>query len=128
VSDYCGYWEGDRPELFCTQLRAGVCEPTRLWHGDTIIADHNLFRELVRAVLDPAIADPHLRRTIYQRIPLAVLRRAAAESDRIVRPLDDSYVDFFETRYGYLRQCTPVLRNNSILIPLDVASPNDDNR
>ena len=66
-----------------------------------------LFRELVRAVLDPAIADPHLRRTIYQRIPLAVLRRAAAESDRIVRPLDDSYFDFFETRYGYLRQCTP---------------------
>jgi Tn3 transposase DDE domain/Domain of unknown function (DUF4158) len=66
-----------------------------------------LFRELVRAVLDPAIADPYLRRTIYQRIPLAVLRRAAEESDRIVRPLDDSYFDFFETRYGYLRQCTP---------------------
>jgi TnpA family transposase len=66
-----------------------------------------LFRELVGTVLDPAIADPHLRRTIYQRIPLAVLRRAAAESARIVRPLDDSYVDFFETRYGYLRQCTP---------------------
>ena len=61
----------------------------------------------MRAVLDPAIADPHLRRTIYQRIPLAVLRWAAAESDRIVRPLDDSYFDFFETRYGYLRQCTP---------------------
>ena len=36
-----------------------------------------------------------------------MLRRAAAESDRIVRPLDDSYFDFFETRYGYLRQCTP---------------------
>jgi hypothetical protein len=66
-----------------------------------------LFRELVRAVLDPAIADPHLRRPIDQRIPLAVLRRAAEESDRIVRPLDDSYVGFFETRDGYLRQCTP---------------------
>jgi TnpA family transposase len=67
----------------------------------------HLFRELARAVLNPAIADPHLRRTIYQRIPPTVLQRAAEESDRIVRPLDDSYFDFFETRYGYLRQWTP---------------------
>jgi TnpA family transposase len=67
----------------------------------------HLFRELARAVLDPAIADPYLRRTIYQRIPPTVLQRAAEETDRIVRPLDDSYFDFFETRYGYLRQWTP---------------------
>jgi TnpA family transposase len=66
-----------------------------------------LFRELARAVLDPAIADPHLRSRIYQRVTPAVLRRAADESDRIVRPLDDNYFDFFETRYGYLRQFTP---------------------
>ena len=61
-----------------------------------------LFRELARAVLDPAIGDPNLRSAIYQRITPTVLRRAAAESDRIVRPLDDNYFDFFETRYGYL--------------------------
>ena len=66
-----------------------------------------LFRAMARAVLDPAIGDPNLRSAIYQRITPAVLRRAAAESDRIVRPLDDSYFDFFETRYGYLRQFTP---------------------
>lgn len=66
-----------------------------------------LFRELARAVLDPAIADPHLRSAIYQRITPGVLRRAAAESDHIVRPFDDSYFDFFETRYSYLRQFTP---------------------
>jgi hypothetical protein len=67
----------------------------------------HLFRELARTVLDPAIADPYLRSTIYQRIPPTTLRQAAEESDCIVRPLDDSYFDFFETRYGYLRQCTP---------------------
>ena len=67
----------------------------------------HLFRELAYTVLDPAIDDPHLRSTIYQRITPTVLRRAAVESDRIVRPLDDSYFDFFETRYGYLRQFTP---------------------
>ena len=67
----------------------------------------HLFRELARAVLEPAIADPSLRPAIYQRIPPTTLRQAAEESDRIVRPLDDSYVDFFETRDGSLRQCTP---------------------
>ncbi len=67
----------------------------------------HLFRALARAVLDPAIADPHLRPAIYTRLTPAVLRRAADEADRLVRPLDDSYFDFFETRYGYLRQCTP---------------------
>jgi TnpA family transposase len=67
----------------------------------------HLFRELAYTVLDPAIDDPHLRSTIYQRITPTVLRRAVVESDRIVRPLDDNYFDFFETRYGYLRQFTP---------------------
>jgi TnpA family transposase len=70
-----------------------------------------LFREMARAVLDPAIGDPNLRSAIYQRITPTVLRRAAAESDRIVRPLDDNYFDFFETRYGYLRQFTPTFLN-----------------
>jgi TnpA family transposase len=50
---------------------------------------------------------PQILLQIYQRISPTVLRRAADESDQIVRPLDDSYIDFFETRYGYLRQCTP---------------------
>jgi hypothetical protein len=56
----------------------------------------HLFRALARTVLAPAIADSHLRSTIYQRVPPTVLQRAAEESDRIVRPLDDSYFDFFE--------------------------------
>jgi len=58
----------------------------------------HLLRELVRAVWDPAIADPHLRPAIYTRLTPAVVRRAADEADRLVRPLDDSYFDFFETR------------------------------
>ncbi|MBI3326212.1 MAG: Tn3 family transposase [Nitrospinae bacterium] len=66
-----------------------------------------MFRELARAILDPAIADAALRTTLYQRIPPVVLRRAVEEADRIVRPLDERYIDFFATRYGYLRQFTP---------------------
>jgi TnpA family transposase len=58
-------------------------------------------------VLDPGVKDLDLRRAIYQRIPPAELRGAVDESDRIVRPLDDHYFDFLESRYTYLRQFTP---------------------
>ena len=66
-----------------------------------------LFREIGRVVLDPKVEDADLRRTIYHRIPAAELRDAVEESDRIVRPLDDHYFDFLESRYTYLRQFTP---------------------
>jgi len=66
-----------------------------------------LFREIGRVVLDPQVKDADLRRTIYRRIPPAELRNAVEESDRIIRPLDDHYLDFLERRYPYLRQFTP---------------------
>jgi len=66
-----------------------------------------LFREIGRVVLDPRVKDTDLRRTIYRRIPPAELRNAVEESDRIIRPLDDHYFDFLESRYIYLRQFTP---------------------
>jgi TnpA family transposase len=66
-----------------------------------------LFREIGRVVLDPQVKDADLRRTIYRRIPPAELRDAVEESDRIIRPLDDHYFDFLESRYTYLRQFTP---------------------
>jgi TnpA family transposase len=66
-----------------------------------------LFREIGRVVLDPKVKDAELRRTIYRHIPPAELRDAVEESDRIIRPLDDHYLDFLESRYTYLRQFTP---------------------
>ena len=66
-----------------------------------------LFREIGRVVLDPEVKDADLRRTIYRRIPPDELRDAVEESDRIIRPLDDHYFDFLESRYTYLRQFTP---------------------
>ena len=66
-----------------------------------------LFREIGRVVLDPKVKDADLRRTIYRRIPPNELRDAVEESDRIIRPLDDHYFDFLESRYSYLRQFTP---------------------
>ncbi len=66
-----------------------------------------LFREIGRVVLDPAVRDADLRRAIYRRVPPAELRHAVDKSDRIIRPPDDHYFDFLESRYTYLRQFTP---------------------
>jgi hypothetical protein len=68
-----------------------------------------LLRDLVRIVVDPAIADSELRATIYRRSPADALVAAAAECDDLIRPLDDSYFDLLTGRYGYLRQFTPSL-------------------
>ncbi len=66
-----------------------------------------LFREIGHVVLDPKVKDTELRRTIYRHISSDELRDAVEESDRIIRPLDDHYFDFLESRYTYLRQFTP---------------------
>jgi TnpA family transposase len=66
-----------------------------------------IFREIGRVVLDPKVRDADLRRAIYRRVPPAELRDAVEESDRIIRPSDDHYFDFLESRYTYLRQFTP---------------------
>jgi len=68
-----------------------------------------LFRDLARIVLDPTVSDPAVRAQIYRRLPPEKLRAAAAESDRLVRPLDDNYFDFLAQRYGYLRTFVPRL-------------------
>jgi hypothetical protein len=66
-----------------------------------------LFGELARVVLDPAVRDAQLRRTNYQHIPPERLRKAVEESSGIVRPGDDSGLDFFRKQYGHLRQFIP---------------------
>jgi TnpA family transposase len=66
-----------------------------------------LFRDLGRAVLDPAIRDAELRTVIYRHIPPERLRAAVAECEELIRPLDDSYFDFLASRYGYVRQFAP---------------------
>ncbi len=55
-----------------------------------------LFREIVRVVLDPRVKDADRRRTNCGSIPPAELRDAVEESDLIIRPLDD----FFSVAIG----------------------------
>ncbi len=73
-----------------------------------------LFGELARVVLDPAVRDGQLRRTIYRQIPPERLRKVVEESSGIVRPDDDSGLDFLRKRYGHLRRFVPAfLRSRS---------------
>lgn len=82
------------------------------------------FHKIGSVLLDANISDAELRQAIYQHVPPDVLRSAVEESERIMRPLDDNYFDFLETRYGYLRQFTPTFldafdfRSNLKLDPL----------
>jgi TnpA family transposase len=66
-----------------------------------------LFGELARVVLDPTVHDAQLRHAIYRRIPPERLRKAVEESSGIVRPDEDSGLDFLRKRYGHLRRFVP---------------------
>ena len=77
-----------------------------------------LFREIGRTILNREIKNEELRDVIYQDVPEKKLQAAVEECDEIIRPLDDSYFDFFERRYNQIRQFAPafldafVLRSN----------------
>jgi len=66
-----------------------------------------LFHELGTTILDEHISDLQLRNVIYQRIPKEKLQAAVDECDELIRPLDDNYFDFLESRYSYIRQFAP---------------------
>lgn len=68
-----------------------------------------LFRALGQTVLNEDIADGELRRAIYQQIPPATLQEAVADTERLIRPVDDQGLDFLARRYSYLRQVAPLL-------------------
>jgi hypothetical protein len=66
-----------------------------------------LLQTVGRFLLDPAVSDAEIRGLIYQQINQATRRLAIEECARIMRPLDDSYVDLLARRYSTLRQFAP---------------------
>jgi hypothetical protein len=73
-----------------------------------------LFREIGSVILEEQISDLQLRNVIYQRIPKEKLQAAVDECDELIRPLDDSYFDFLESRYSYIRQFAPAFLDTFI--------------
>jgi TnpA family transposase len=82
-------------EDFCSSVAQTTNETVRL------------FGEMARIVLDPTVRDAQLRHAIYRRIPATRLQKAVEESTRIVRPDEDSGLDFLRKRYGPLRRFVP---------------------
>lgn len=51
-----------------------------------------LFRDMGRIVLDPDVPDAGLREAIHRYLPKEMLRAKVEETERLVRPLNDSYM------------------------------------
>jgi hypothetical protein len=64
-----------------------------------------LFRNLGQVLLDPSVEDVAVRAVSFQRVPADLLRTALEETDRLIRPRSDAYVDYFGNRY---RLCAAV--------------------
>ena len=67
-----------------------------------------LFRNLGQVLLDPTVEDVAVRAVSFQRVPADLLRTALEETDRLIRPRSDAYVDYFGNRYSYVRQFAPI--------------------
>jgi hypothetical protein len=81
--------------------------PVQLFTEAERVRRNRFPREIGQAVLNPAICDTELRTAIYRHTPPERLPAAIEECEELIRPLDQSYVDFLESRYGYIRQFAP---------------------
>lgn len=78
-----------------------------------------LFSQVGRLILDPAIPDEQLRQRIFEEVsPRDRFEIAVKDSQRLLRPLDDTHFDLIENRYGHIRQFAP-----AVLEALEFRSP-----
>jgi len=67
-----------------------------------------LFQQIGRILLDETISDSQLRQEIYSKVPEEELR-ASIEGERLIRPKNDKSIDYFASRYSYIREFAPKL-------------------
>ena len=84
-----------------------------------------LFNRIARLLLDPELPHDLLRARAFAIAGShEELRRALEDSERLLRPLDDNYYDFFVSKYLYVRQFAPavlgalIFRSNKAEDPL----------
>ena len=101
------------------------------WRAATARATNekmSLFSQIGRLILDPAIPDEQLRQRIFEEVSSRDRFEVAVEdSQRLLRPLDDTHFDLIEHRYGHIRQFAPAVlealefRSLSLVAPLHEA-------
>ncbi|MEI7557197.1 DUF4158 domain-containing protein [Candidatus Chlorohelix sp.] len=69
----------------------------------------HFFGQLGRVILNSEVKDEEVRQTIFAFLPQEQLELAVEESDRLVRPLDDTYFDYLAKSYPTIRQFAPKL-------------------
>jgi TnpA family transposase len=53
---------------------------------------------------DPAVTDDAVRAEVFKHTPAEKMQRLLEETQRIIRPEQDAYVDYFGKRYGAIRR------------------------
>ncbi len=81
-----------------------------------------LFGNIVRVLLDPAVADSQVRDAVFARIDKDRLSQAAERAAQIERPTDGSYLDFLCARYRQVRRFAPQVL---AAFTFHAATPND---
>lgn len=67
-----------------------------------------LFKSIGGLLLDPEIRDEELREKAFALAgSKEELRAALDDSERLLRPVDDNYYDFFDKKYAYVRKFAP---------------------
>lgn len=100
--DQC-LWEADRRsrnELVDFRRRAARATDEKV----------RLFNGIARLLLDPDLPHEELRTRAFALAGSDEdLREALRESERLMRPLDDNYYDFFADKYAHVRQFAPAV-------------------
>ena len=73
-----------------------------------------LLQQLGEVILDPKVEDAAVRPDIFERVPQECLEAAINDCERLVRPTQDESIDYFATRYSYLRQFVPAFLNTFV--------------
>lgn len=84
-------------------------------HQEQVQEDINekvrLLKTIGSIILDETISDSLLRHELYEKVTLDKLRLAIDDCGKLMRPENDKGLDYFVSRFAYLRQYTPEFLN-----------------
>ncbi len=63
--------------------------------------------EVGRILLDPNIPEVEVRSAVFKRIHSERLQQVVEETESLIKPSNDQYVDLFGKRYSYIRRFAP---------------------
>lgn len=79
-------------------------EQDRLKASRTINQKLVTLRELGKVVFDPEVDDNSVRKVIFEKITTEQLKTSLMETEQLIRPDDDAFVDYFAKHYKSLKK------------------------